>query len=235
MLQRLRWQKATCISFLVHGVILFFIFYMTKFVFDDQQNENYTEVILVKDEQELEHPVTKLEPEKQMRDALDIRRQNQQEQSNMIESSSQTADGAEKAVVAIGGDIAIETVGTGDGKSAISRDSNGNSSGGKASNGAADSAVDQSSPAKRRTATKPSYPERDRRQNREGTVTLGFTVLADGEVSNVEILSSNCSEAMNQAAVQCLKEWEYTPAKNSDGQAIAYYKKAKVTFDLENQ
>lgn len=234
MLQRLRWQKATCISFLVHGVFLLFIFYMTNFVSADQQNENYTEVILVKDKQELEHPVTKLEPEKQMSDTLDTRQQNQQAQSNMIKSSSQTADSTAKVVAAIGGDIAIGRVGTGHGKGSINRDSSGNNTWGKASNGVV-SAVDQSSPAKRITATKPSYPERDRRQNREGTVTLGFTVLADGEVSNVEILSSNCSEAMNQAAIECVKEWQYTPARDFFGQAIAYYKKAKVTFDLENQ
>lgn len=236
MLQRLRWQKAACISFLVHGVFLLFIFYMANFIFTDQQNENYTEVILVKDKQELEHPVTKLESEKQMSNTLDIRQQNQQAQSNIIESSSQIVDGTAKVAAAVGGDIAIGTVGTGNGKGLASRDNGSENTGeGKVIGNDIASVVDQSSPAKRIAATKPNYPERDRRQNREGTVTLGFTVLADGEVSNVEILSSDCSEAMNQAAIQCVKEWQYTPARDFSGQAITYYKKAKVTFDLENQ
>lgn len=237
MIERLRWQKATCISVLVHGGFLLFIFYMTNFVFADQKSEEYTEVVLVKDEQELEHPVAKPELEQQMSATSTIKQQNQQTQSNKIEPSSQTADGTAKTAAAISGDIAIEAVGTGNGKGSISRDNgSGNNVGVKesSSNGTA-AEVDQSSPAKRNAATKPSYPERDRRQNREGTVTLGFTVLADGEVSNVEILSSNCSEAMDQAAMNCVKEWQYTPARDSSGQAIAYYKKAKVTFDLENQ
>ncbi|MDF2566253.1 MAG: transport protein TonB [Massilibacillus sp.] len=236
MLERLRWQKASCISFLVHGVFLLFIFYMTNFVFSDQKSEEYTEVVLVKDEQELEHPVAKSELEKQMSDTSNIKQQNQQAQSNEIESSPQTADGSAKAAAIIGGDIAIGAVGTGSGKSLISgNNGSGNNGGGKASSNGTAAEVDQSSPAKRITATKPSYPERDRRQNREGTVSLGFTVLADGEVSNIEILSSDCSETMNQAAIHCVEEWKYTPARDSTGQAIAYYKKAKVTFDLENQ
>lgn len=235
MLERLRWQKATFISFLVHGVFLFFIFYMTNFVFADQKSEEYTEVVLVKDEQELEHPVVNSKLEKQMSDTSTIKQQNQQMQSNEIESSPQAADGSAEGKAAIGGDIAIEAVGTSNGKDSVSRgNGSGNTGEGKVS-GNGTSAVDQSSPAKRIAATKPNYPERDRRQNREGTVTLGFTVLADGEVSNVEILSSDCSEAMNQAAIQCVKEWQYTPARDSTGQAIPYYKKAKVTFDLENQ
>ncbi|MBP2633198.1 MAG: transport protein TonB [Firmicutes bacterium] len=235
MLERLRWQKATCISFLVHGVFLLFIFYMTNFVFADHKSEEYTEVVLVKDEQELEHPVVKSELEQQMSDTSMIGKKNQQAQGKVIEPSSQTADGTAKVAAAIGGDIAIEAIENGNGKGSASRDNgSGNNSEGKAGNGTA-SAVDQSGPAKRITATKPNYPERDRRQNREGTVTLGFTVLADGEVSNVEILSSDCSEAMNQAAIHCVEEWQYTPARDAAGQAIAYYKKAKVTFDLENQ
>lgn len=236
MLERLRWQKATCISILVHGVLLVFIFYVANFVFVDQKSEEYTEVVLVKDEQELAHPVVKPELEEQMSDTSTIKQQNLQIQSNVIESLSQTADGTAKVAEAIGGDIAIGTVGTGNGKGLASKDNGiGNTGEGKVSGNSITSAVDQSSPAKRITATKPNYPERDRRQNREGSVTLGFTVLTNGEVSDVEILSSDCTESMNQAAIQCVKEWQYTPARDSNGQAIAYYKKAKVTFDLENQ
>lgn len=233
MLQRLRWQKAACISFLVHGVFLLLIFYITNFAIADKENEEYTEVVLVKDEQELEHPVAKSGLDKQMSDTSTIKQRNLQAQSNVIESSSQTADGTAKVAAAVGGDIAI---GTGNGKSLASRDDgSGNTGEGKVSGNGIASAVDQSSPAKRIAATKPNYPERDRRQNREGIVTLGFIVLTNGEVSDVEILTSDCTEAMNQAAIQCVKEWQYTPARDSNGQAITYYKKAKVTFDLENQ
>ncbi|MBP2630396.1 MAG: transport protein TonB [Firmicutes bacterium] len=232
MLERLRWQKATCISVLMHGVFLLFIFYMTNFVFADQIIEEYTEVVLVKDEQELEHPVAQPKLENKINDTANIERKNQQTQSNVVKPSQETTGAAAKGSATIGGDIAVQAVGNGKGNVSVS---SGGVGGANANGNGTAPMVDQSSPAKRITATKPSYPERDRRQNREGTVTLGFTVLADGEVSNVEILNSDCSEAMDQAAIHCVKEWQYAPARDSSGQAIAYYKKAKVTFDLENQ
>jgi TonB family protein len=58
--------------------------------------------------------------------------------------------------------------------------------------------------------TKPEYPDILRRAQVGGVVRLRATVLANGAVSNVEILGGNPILAENAAAA--VKRWKYAPA-----------------------
>jgi TonB family protein len=58
--------------------------------------------------------------------------------------------------------------------------------------------------------TKPEYPDILRRAQVGGVVRLRATVLANGAVTNVEILGGNPILAENAAAA--VKKWKYAPA-----------------------
>ena len=58
--------------------------------------------------------------------------------------------------------------------------------------------------------TKPRYPDEARQQRIRGRVELQFVVDTAGHVENVRVLRS--IPALDEAAVQCLKEWQFEPA-----------------------
>ena len=60
--------------------------------------------------------------------------------------------------------------------------------------------------------TKPDYPDILRHAQVGGVVRLRATVLANGSVTNVEVLGGNPILAENAAAT--VKKWKYAPAAN---------------------
>lgn len=58
----------------------------------------------------------------------------------------------------------------------------------------------------------PGYPDSARAQGQEGTVTLRVTVDEDGAVSAAEIAESSGVRALDRAALQAVRRWEYDPA-----------------------
>lgn len=229
-----RWKKAIFISLFVHGVSICFGFLYLHFTPVMPKTEEYTEIILVRDKQELETSDAQANLDNTEYKAEQVSRQNLQ--NNRKQSANQGLEGdvktAFEAAAGIRGNIAI--AGFGDGREAAGLNS-GSADRESGDHESAGQKGDQSRPAKLNASIEPIYPERDRRANREGVVWLEFTVLPDGAIINVEILKSDCSAAMEKAAIDCVKNWEYIPALDSNGVKVAARKKAKVTFNLRNQ
>jgi TonB family protein len=66
---------------------------------------------------------------------------------------------------------------------------------------------------------KPEYPELLRHAQVGGVVRLKATVLANGSVSNVEILGGN--PILAERAVTAVKSWKYAPAPDKTVEDIA--------------
>ncbi len=66
---------------------------------------------------------------------------------------------------------------------------------------------------------KPEYPELLRRAQVGGVVRLKATVLANGTVTNVEILGGN--PILAERAVTAVKSWKYAPAPDKTVEDIA--------------
>ena len=56
----------------------------------------------------------------------------------------------------------------------------------------------------------PSYPEKARRDRKEGTVTLGLIVTKDGSVSGVHVVKG-IENDIDQAAVDAVSQWRFNP------------------------
>lgn len=59
----------------------------------------------------------------------------------------------------------------------------------------------------------PRYPEIALKMHVEGTVKLEAVVGSDGKVNNVIVVSGN--PLLKPTAVDCVKEWEYEPGKDT--------------------
>ncbi len=57
----------------------------------------------------------------------------------------------------------------------------------------------------------PKYPRRAERMGREGWVTLRFTILASGEVSEIEIVDAKPPGFFEDAASAAVSRWRYRP------------------------
>ena len=65
----------------------------------------------------------------------------------------------------------------------------------------------------------PQYPVVALRENKEGWVTLGFTVTRTGSVTNVKVLNAKPRRVFDKAALRALYKWKYRP-EIVDGQAV---------------
>ena len=70
-------------------------------------------------------------------------------------------------------------------------------------------------------------------QGEEGTVTLGFTVEADGSVANVHLVNPSGFPRLDELAKGHVTNWRYNPARK-DGTPIACLWKASVAWSLRN-
>ena len=59
----------------------------------------------------------------------------------------------------------------------------------------------------------PKYPEIALKMRVEGTVKLEAVVDSDGTVKNVIVVSGN--PLLKPTAVECVKEWQYEPGKDT--------------------
>ncbi|MBI2364220.1 MAG: energy transducer TonB [Deltaproteobacteria bacterium] len=65
-------------------------------------------------------------------------------------------------------------------------------------------------------APKPRYPESARRDGKEGRVLLRVLVNEEGRSASVEVNRSSGIEALDQAAVEAIKRWRFSPARLGD-------------------
>jgi protein TonB len=63
---------------------------------------------------------------------------------------------------------------------------------------------------------KPGYPDRARREGREGQVLLRVLVDEEGRSKLVEVNRSSGSTALDQAAAKTIKRWRFSPARFGD-------------------
>ena len=78
---------------------------------------------------------------------------------------------------------------------------------------------------------KPEYPDRARREGREGQVVLRVLVDEEGRSKLVEVNRSSGSSALDQAAAQAIKRWRFSPARFGD-RPIETWVRIPVDFRL---
>lgn len=78
----------------------------------------------------------------------------------------------------------------------------------------------------------PNYPSISRRLGEEGLVLLLVLVTADGATDSVALQTGSGSTRLDEAALEAVKKWRFTPAKRGD-QAISASVVVPVRFSLE--
>jgi protein TonB len=81
-------------------------------------------------------------------------------------------------------------------------------------------------------APAPRYPRLSVRGGEEGTVACRLFVSEQGRVTRVEVLESSGHARLDEAAIEALLEWRFTP-KQEGGRPVATTIRHPVTFVLE--
>jgi TonB family protein len=75
------------------------------------------------------------------------------------------------------------------------------------------------------------YSEAARRKGLEGTVVLQAIVQPDGSPTDILVVKSPDPE-LTQMAMDTVSKWRFKPARNTDGQPVAYREAIEVSFRL---
>ena len=78
----------------------------------------------------------------------------------------------------------------------------------------------------------PVYPDADRKAGNQGEVMLRVLISADGTVQRVSVLNSDVSPAMEQAAIDAVKQFVFEPAKK-DGVPVKARMAIPIKFKLQ--
>ncbi|GAB4115460.1 MAG: hypothetical protein Fur0026_01350 [Sideroxydans sp.] len=79
---------------------------------------------------------------------------------------------------------------------------------------------------------RPPYPLVARRMGYQGKVVLNVEVLAEGRAGEVKLQSSSGYDILDQAALQTVKTWKFSPAKRF-GQPVTQWFLVPIKFSLE--
>ena len=79
---------------------------------------------------------------------------------------------------------------------------------------------------------RPPYPMVARRMGYHGKVVLDVEVLAEGRAGDVKVQQSSGHEILDNAALQTVKTWHFTPARHF-GQAVTRRFLVPIKFSLE--
>jgi TonB family protein len=96
--------------------------------------------------------------------------------------------------------------------------------------GGKDKVLSDIEPPKLMTRVVPVYPPEAKKAGIEGTVILGATIDGEGKVTDVKVLES--VPGLDQAAVDAIKQWVYTPVWVNN-QPIIYTFTVAVKFALK--
>ena len=77
----------------------------------------------------------------------------------------------------------------------------------------------------------PRYPRKARQRGDEGMVVLDVNILHNGAVGDITIFSSSGSSLLDNAALQAVSAWRFTPAQ-VNGQNVAIHRKIPILFKL---
>ncbi|MEI9931647.1 MAG: energy transducer TonB [Rhizomicrobium sp.] len=84
------------------------------------------------------------------------------------------------------------------------------------------------------THSPPDYPPLARRLGEQGSVRLGLTISATGEVTGATVVQSSGFADLDQMATDwVIGHWKYKPATH-DGVAVPTQTQAVVVFNLKN-
>ena len=78
----------------------------------------------------------------------------------------------------------------------------------------------------------PEYPHASRIRNEQGRVSLRVEIDAAGRVSGARVLVSSGYPALDQAAIQAVRQWRFEPAMR-DGEPVFSTTSIGITFELE--
>lgn len=76
-----------------------------------------------------------------------------------------------------------------------------------------------------------SYPAQALRSRTEGWVELAFTITAEGDVTEVEVVDANPRRIFDREAVRALGQWKFTP-RIENGKAVAARARQRLEFNL---
>jgi len=79
----------------------------------------------------------------------------------------------------------------------------------------------------------PRYPMSARRRGEQGTVVLKVLVTAEGQAGSVSVQSSSGSQALDQAALEAVKNWKFVPARQGT-QPVEGWHLVPIVFKLES-
>lgn len=80
----------------------------------------------------------------------------------------------------------------------------------------------------------PAYPEEVRRRGGAGLVLMRIEVLENGHPGNIAIQQSSSCPALDEAATQAVRQWQFIPARDEQtGLAVRCYTTLSVVFRLE--
>jgi protein TonB len=77
----------------------------------------------------------------------------------------------------------------------------------------------------------PAYPASARRRRQQGSVLLSVWVRPDGKPESLAIITSSGTEALDEAAVRAVADWEFEPARQ-DGRRVGSQVEVPIAFTL---
>lgn len=80
---------------------------------------------------------------------------------------------------------------------------------------------------------RPAYPMVARRMGWQGRVILNVEVLAEGASGTVVVFHGSGHEVLDNAAMNTVKGWRFTPARHG-GRAVTQWFKVPIVFSLED-
>jgi TonB family protein len=82
-------------------------------------------------------------------------------------------------------------------------------------------------------AAPPVYPEAEKAARHEGRVVVQILVLKDGSAGTVQLAQSSGYPALDQAALDAVKQWRFEPGRDESGAARDTEVKLAVSFKLD--
>lgn len=78
----------------------------------------------------------------------------------------------------------------------------------------------------------PTYPQQALRARQSGWVELSFTVTANGDVEDVEVVNANPRRVFDREAVRAMGQWKFTP-RVENGRPVAAKARQRLEFSLD--
>lgn len=75
----------------------------------------------------------------------------------------------------------------------------------------------------------PKYPEKARKEHRQGTVVIKMAVGADGRPRDISV-DRSLGPDLDKAAIDAVKKWKFAPG-TKDGEPVGVWIKAEISFN----